>query len=1387
MKKITLILSLVLYLFCGYSQLPQNGLVLYYPFNGNTNDQSGNNNHGINCGATHTTDRFGIPNASLSFDGINDFVKVPVNLLNTASASTISVWVKVSNLGQYNPVIVVGDSTAIEGLNGKSYNLIVYPTGLDEQRTKKIIFQYDNRMCQSGFLAWFSDTSYNFNTTEWVHLVITSNGSITKYYKNGIEVSSLYQGSTIPVSGNLISQLCSGVNYFWLGKSKRTTEVWHFNGKIDDVAIWNRVLSSEEILNLYNYNQTLNINGDTNICENNIETYSVQSVNNAISYIWSIPSGWSMISGQGSNSITVQASSLSGNISVTPVFSSGNGNPTSIHINVNSSPYNTTIIPTLGLVGWWPFNGNANDESINNNHGVVNGATLTNDRFNNPNSAYSFDGINDYISIDSLTITNNFTISFWIKSQMGDNNYGVILNDGSVNYSGNDFLINIDSNRIGIRADKNGFPLNYEYNSPLALSNLSIYNQWANVIWVMKPDSSKIYLNGIKLIDIYVQGSNENYHDSSAYIGVRKVWSYFDKFFLGKIDDIGIWNRPLNNQEIFEVYNSSAINSIIGDSIICNGSIETYSVNPINNTDIYNWTVPIGWIINSGQGTNIISVTTGNSSGNITVTPSNSCGNGLSISLNVSALTTPSQASIISGNINPCQGNSGLVYSVNNVVGVSYTWTVPNGWIINSGQGSNSISVTVGNYNGNISVIPSNTCGNGPSRSLGVSTIAIPSQPSIINGNINPCQGNSGIIYSVTNVADVSYNWTLPNGWSIISGQGTNIISVLTGTSSGNITVTPSNTCGNGASRSTSVSTLTTPSQPSIISGNINPCQGSSGLVYSVNNVDGVTYTWTVPSGWSITSGQGTNSITINVGISSGSIAVAPSNTCGNGLSRSISVSTITIPTQPSIISGNFNPCQGNSGLVYSVNNVAGVSYTWIVPNGWIINSGQGTNSISVTVGNSNGNIFVTPSNTCGNGSSRSVYVSTITIPSQPSIISGDINPCQGSSGIVYSVTNVNGVTYTWTVPNGWSINSGQGTNSISVTIGNSNGNISVTPSNTCGNGLLRSLSVSTITIPSQPSIISGNLNPCQETNGLTYSVLEENGVSYNWIVPNDWIIVNGQGSHLVTVNSGLNGGSINVIPSNICGIGSAININITTMNLPNNPSNITGNTIVCQGTNNIYTIIPIENATSYLWTFPAGITGNSNSYNISLDFSNLAFSGYISANGMNPCGIGIPAYLYVNVIEMPNTPEIILLDSILHSNYETGNQWYNQNGLIQGATNQDYAFTANGSYYVIVTINDCNSEPSNTISIGNVSILNFDENENCFIYPNPFSNSLNIDSKINTPIDIELVNSIGQLIYKENNIIQTTIQTQSIAPGLYFVKIKNSQGFDKIYKVIKN
>jgi hypothetical protein len=215
----------------------------------------------------------------------------------------------------------------------------------------------------------------------------------------------------------------------------------------------------------------------------------------------------------------------------------------------------TSDLPTIGLVAYYPFYGNANDESINANNGIVSGATLTTDRNGIADRAYYFDGVSNYIKvIGALPITNSFTISFWAYSERS-NGYSNILSDGSSDFGGNDFLINFRGNAIGIRADKNNLPLNYEDSSPIELSGLDILNKWVHVVWTMNPNTSKVYLNGSLIMTLNISGTNEGFHDAFSFIGARQVWNSPDNFFQGKLDDILIYNRILSDTEINILYN----------------------------------------------------------------------------------------------------------------------------------------------------------------------------------------------------------------------------------------------------------------------------------------------------------------------------------------------------------------------------------------------------------------------------------------------------------------------------------------------------------------------------------------------------------------------------------------------------------------------------------------------------------------------------------------------------------------------------------------------------------------------------------------------------------------------------------------------------------------
>ncbi|MBK8474570.1 MAG: hypothetical protein IPL33_21675 [Sphingobacteriales bacterium] len=348
---------------------------------------------------------------------------------------------------------------------------------------------------------------------------------------------------------------------------------------------------------------------------------------------------------------------------------------------------------------------------------------------------------------------------------------------------------------------------------------------------------------------------------------------------------------------------------------------------------------------------------------------------------NVTITPLPAQPSAISGSSTPCVGTQ--AYSVSNTAGVTYAWSATGG-TISAGQGTNAVTVTWSGAGAQtLTCVPSNTCGNGTSRTQSITVDTTPSQPSAISGSATPCVGTQA--YSVSTVSGLTYTWSATGG-TISAGQGTSAVTVTwSGAGAQTLTCVPSNTCGNGTSRTQSITVDTTPSQPSAISGSATPCVGTQ--AYSVSTVSGLTYTWSATGG-TISAGQGTNAVTVTwSGAGAQTLTYVPSNTCGNGTSRTQSITVDTTPSQPSAISGSATPCVGTQA--YSVSTVSGLTYTWSATGG-TISAGQGTSAVTVTWSGAGAQTLTcVPSNTCGNGTSRTQSITVDTTPSQPSAISG--------------------------------------------------------------------------------------------------------------------------------------------------------------------------------------------------------------------------------------------------------------------------------------------------------------------------------------------------------------------------------------------------------------
>ncbi len=336
--------------------------------------------------------------------------------------------------------------------------------------------------------------------------------------------------------------------------------------------------------------------------------------------------------------------------------------------------------------------------------------------------------------------------------------------------------------------------------------------------------------------------------------------------------------------------------------------------------------------------------------------------------------TPPNQPGTITGNQNPCQGNT-QTYSISAVTGAtSYTWTLPPGW--SGSSTSTSINATAGSNGGTISVTANNSCGSSSPRTSSVGVTSIPAQPGTIGGQTSVCP-NTVNTYSISQVSGATYyTWTLPSGWS---GNSTSeSINATAGSNGGTISVTANNTCGSSSPGTIVVNVTPIPAQPGNISGAVSICQNSTNI-YNISPVSGATiYTWTLPPGWSGSS----TSTTINAtaGTTGGTISVTADNFCGSSSPETLPVTVNSVPSQPSSIFGNATPVSGSSEI-YSVDYVPDVTYNWIFPLGWVQTGGGSTNSITVTVGTESGYIEVTPSNLCGDGTSQLLYITPIIPP----------------------------------------------------------------------------------------------------------------------------------------------------------------------------------------------------------------------------------------------------------------------------------------------------------------------------------------------------------------------------------------------------------------------
>jgi Zn-dependent metalloprotease/subtilisin-like proprotein convertase family protein len=454
----------------------------------------------------------------------------------------------------------------------------------------------------------------------------------------------------------------------------------------------------------------------------------------------------------------------------------------------------------------------------------------------------------------------------------------------------------------------------------------------------------------------------------------------------------------------------------------------------------YNWTPSTG--LNNATITNPLASPAITTNYTVTVTSSNGCTASGSALVTIGTLST----TVNSTNVT-CFGNTNGTASmqVNGGTGnITYNWS----------NGATSASITglaAGTYT--CSVTDGSGC-------TAVKSITITS-PAQLEGfatsqNAN-CGLNDGAAYLGINGGVTPYAILWSNGATTAN---------ISGLAPGNYTVLVTDVNGCTFSTSATVGSNGTgaPTTPTAVNGNkTKVCPGLTKNYDCPAVVGATSYIWTVPANATITNGQGTTNITVDflAGFTSGNISVQAQNSCGSSLVKTVVVRSI--PGKPKAITGDTkNLCGLVSTYSIPASTTGGTAHNWTVPASATILSGQGTTSIDVqwpSVSLSGASVCVTSDNVCGSSPLRCLDNLT-TKPSRPAVINGPSSVCANQTNISYSIAAEPGVTYTWKVPSGASLVSGQGTGQAVINWGSTTGLLEVKPSNNCGVTQSRTMTV---------------------------------------------------------------------------------------------------------------------------------------------------------------------------------------------------------------------------------------------------------------------------------------------------------------------------------------
>ena len=704
----------------------------------------------------------------------------------------------------------------------------------------------------------------------------------------------------------------------------------------------------------------------------------------------------------------------------------------------------------------------------------------------------------------------------------------------------------------------------------------------------------------------------------------------------------------------------SASGVISGTSSVCqSASGVAYSVGVITGATSYTWTYSgTGATITGTTNSVTIAFSSSATSGNLTVKGTNACGDGtVSANYPISVNPLPSASGIITGTSSVCAGTNNVSYSVTAITSAtSYVWTFSGtGATITGTTNSISINFATNATSGNLTVYGVNSCGSGTiSANYAITVNPLPLSAGNISGTSILCAGTNNVSYTVPAITNAtSYIWTFSGTGATITGTTNSItINYDINATSGNLTVTGTNACGNGAiSANKSITVNTIPADAGVISGTSTVCQSQTSVSYSVPVITGaINYTWSY-SGTGASIYGSANAVTINFSstATSGNLKIKANNSCGSSAESALFPITVNpLPASASSITGTNAICAGVTSVSYSTNAINNATdYVWTYTGAGVTINGS-TNNVTIDFASNatSGQLKVRGQNACGLGNISSAYSISVTsgIPATVSTISGEDTLCAGDNYTLYTVSAVpDAVSYIWSFSGIGGNFSNSTANSVLILSDDAtSGVISVYCTNLCGTGAASpDFNLTINPLPENANGISGDAVICAGQTEISYSVPPAlYADSYIWIYTGLGETINGNSENItIDFASNATSGQLKVKSKNACATGIySTPFNITVCpSIPvinSNPNNL----MKCPGNMATFTVSASGTALNYQWYKDGNLIVNATSSSYMFLISSVSDEGGFYCEVSNECGSVISDTALLDV----NSPEII-------------------------------------------------------------------------------------------------------------------------------------------------